>query len=261
MLTPRAVGGTLFAYSAWETWSSPRSFVPHNSKFMPKQGKTYQAAASLIDKKKSYSVDDAIALIQKFPKREFDETVEIHFHLGVDPKKGDQQVRSTFVLAHSAGKPKRIIAFVTTGDEAAAKEAGADIVGGEELVEEIIKSGKLDFDIAVATPAMMPKLAKLAKTLGPKGLMPNPKTDTVSANVTKMIGELRRGKIAFKCDDTANVHIPVGKRSQTAEQLKENILLATEAIKRAKPTSSKGVYIQSSFVTTTMGPSIKVALA
>ncbi len=223
-------------------------------------GKTYQAASALIDAKKMYALADAVAIIGKFPARAFDETVELHVRLGVDAKKGDQQVRGTFVLAHAAGKPKRIIAFVGPADEASAKEAGADIVGGEELIDEVNKSGKLDFDIAVATPAMMPKLAKLAKTLGPKGLMPNPKTDTVSANVTKMIGELRRGKIAFKNDDTANVHIPVGKRSMTAEQLLENITLALDAIKRVKPATSKGVYIVGAFVTTTMGPSMKISI-
>lgn len=224
-------------------------------------GKSYQAASALIDAKKMYAPADAVALIEKFPKRGFDETVELHVRLGVDSKKGDQQVRGTFVLAHAAGKPKRIIAFVGAGDEAAAKEAGADIVGGEELIDEVNKSGKLDFDIAVSTPAMMPKLAKLAKTLGPKGLMPNPKTDTVSANVTKMIGELRRGKIAFKNDDTANVHIPVGKRSMTPEQLLENITLALDAIKRVKPATSKGTYLANVCVTTTMGPSIKISVA
>lgn len=224
-------------------------------------GKTYKAAASLIDKKKNYSIDEALELMEKFPKRTFDETVELHMHLGIDPKKGDQQVRSTLVLAHSVGKPKRIIAFVTEADAAAAKEAGADIIGGEELVEEIVRTGKLDFDIAVSTPTMMPKLAKLAKTLGPKGLMPNPKTDTVSANVTKMIGELRRGKVAFKNDDTSNIHIPVGKRSLTPAQLKENITLAIDSIKRAKPTGSKGTFIQSAFIASTMGPSIKISIA
>lgn len=224
-------------------------------------GKTYKAAASLIDKKKVYTIDEALELMEKFPKREFDETVELHMHLGVDPKKGDQQVRSTLVLAHSVGKPKRIIAFVTEADAAAAKEAGADIIATEEMIDEIVKTGKIDFDIAVATPAMMPKLAKLAKTLGPKGLMPNPKTDTVSANVTKMIGELRRGKVAFKNDDTANVHIPVGKRSLTIAQLKENFVLALEAVKRAKPGSSKGTFIQSAYITSTMSPSIKINVA
>lgn len=234
--------------------------VPHNTCHMA-TGKTYKAAASLIDSKKTYSVDEAAALIEKFPKRGFDETVELHLHLGIDPKKGDQQVRSTLVLAHSVGKPKRIIAFVSEGDVAAAKEAGADIVGGEDLIEEIVKSGKLDFDIAVSTPMMMPKLAKLAKTLGPKGLMPNPKTDTVSANVSKMIGELRRGKVAFKNDDTANLHIPVGKRSLTPAQLTENVTLALDAIKRVKPASSKGTYIQSAFLTSTMGPSIRLSVS
>lgn len=224
-------------------------------------GKTYQAASSLVDVKKTYAVPEALALLEKFPKRGFDETVELHVRLGIDAKKGDQQVRGTFVLAHAAGKPKKIIAFVETANEAAAKEAGADIVGGEELIDEISKSGKLDFDIAVATPAMMPKLSKLAKTLGPKGLMPNPKTDTVSPNVQKMIGDLRRGKVAFKNDDTANVHLPVGKRSMTTAQLEENITIALDAVKRVKPATSKGTYIASAFVTSTMSPSIRISVA
>lgn len=225
------------------------------------QGKTYQAAAAIVDRKKAYTVDEAVALLDKFPKRAFDETVELHVRLGIDAKKGEQQVRGTFVLAHSAGKPKRIIAFVTTNEEKDAKEAGADLVGGEELIEEITKSQKIDFDIAVATPAMMPKLAKLAKLLGPKGLMPNPKTDTVSANVSKMIGELRRGKIAFKNDDTANVHIPVGKRSMNEAQIKENINLAIDAIRRLKPATAKGTYLQSVFLAATMSPSIKINIS
>lgn len=223
-------------------------------------GKNYQAAAVLVDKKKAHTLVEALELIARFPARKFDETVELHIRLGIDPKKGDQQVRSTLVLAHSVGKPKKIIAFVSGADEAIAKEAGADIIGGEELIDEITKSGKINFDIAVATPSMMPKLAKLAKTLGPKGLMPNPKTDTVSANVKQMISELRRGKVAFKNDDTGNLHIPVGKRSLTTDQLMENLNAALDVIKRVKPSSSKGTYIKSAFLTTTMGPAIKLAI-
>lgn len=228
---------------------------------MPTHGKTYQAAAAVVDAKKVYSLDEALTLLTQFPPRAFDETVELHAHLGIDPKKGEQQVRSTFVLAHSAGKPKRIIAFVDASGEKDAKEAGADIFGGEELIDEINKSQKINFDVAVATPSMMPKIAKLAKLLGPKGLMPNPKTDTVSPDIKKMIGELRRGKVAFKNDDTANVHIPVGKRSMTAEQIKENVNIAMESIKRAKPATAKGTYLQSAFLTTSMGPSIKISVA
>lgn len=223
------------------------------------RGKTYQAASSLINAKKTYALSEALTLMEKFPKRAFDETVELHVRLGIDAKKGDQQVRGTFVLAHAAGKPKKIIAFVETANEATAKEAGADVIGGEELIDEINKSGKIDFDIAVATPAMMPKLSKLAKLLGPKGLMPNPKTDTVSPNVSKMIGELRRGKVAFKNDDTANVHVPVGKRSMTSAQLEENVHIALDAVKRVKPATSKGTYIASAYITSTMSPSIKIS--
>ena len=184
--------------------------------------------------------------------------IGIHFNLGIDPKQGDQQIRSTISLPHGTGKTKRVAAFVDSANEAAAKDAGADIVATEETINDIVRTGKIDFDVAVAVPSMMTKLAKAAKVLGPRGLMPNPKTDTVGPNVAKMIEEQKAGKVAFKNDNTANVHIAVGKASFSEDQLTENLALAIDAVRKAKPQSSKGIYIKSMTLTSTMGPAIKV---
>lgn len=220
-------------------------------------GKRYAAAASLVDAKKIYTLAEAIDLIKKTGATKFDATVELHAKLGVDPKKGEQQVRGTVSLPHGTGKTKKVAAFVNPDKTKDAKEAGADFVGGEDLIDEIAKSEKIDFDVAVATPDMMPKLAKVAKILGPKGLMPNPKTDTVGTNVKKMVEDLKKGKVAFKNDDTANVHMAVGKISFSPEQLSENIAAAMDALKRVKPASSKGVYLPSATLSSTMGPGIR----
>lgn len=238
--------------------AAPVCTTPHLKNM---RGKTYTAAKALIDKKKTYALEDALVLLSQFPKRNFAESVELHAHLGIDPKKGDQQIRSTLAFPYSAAKPKTIAAFVTEQEQKEAKEAGADIVGSEELVDELVRTNKINFDIAVATPAMMPKLARAAKILGPKGLMPNPKTDTVSANIKKMIEELKRGKIAYKNDDTGNIHLAVGKTTMTQDQLKENILLALDTLRRSKPASAKGTFLQSVYLTTTMGPAIKLSIA
>jgi large subunit ribosomal protein L1 len=187
--------------------------------------------------------------------------VEIHAKLGIDPKKGEQQVRGTISLPHGTGKTKRVAAFVNGEKMKDAKEAGADIVGAEEVIDELAKSGKIDFDIAVATPDMMPKLAKVAKILGPRGLMPNPKTDTVGTNVKKMVEELKKGKISFKNDDTGNVHISVGKASFSETQLTENINAALDALRKAKPASAKGSYFGNVTLSSTMGPGIKVQVS
>jgi large subunit ribosomal protein L1 len=161
-------------------------------------------------------------------------------------------------LPHGSGKSKRVAAFVDSNNEAAAKAAGADIIATEEYIEELVKTGKIDFDVAVATPAMMPKLAKAAKILGPRGLMPNPKTDTVGPNITKIIEEQKAGKLSFKNDNTANVHVIAGKASFTAEKLADNINAIVDAIRKIKPASSKGIYIKSATVTSTMGPAVKL---
>lgn len=218
-------------------------------------------AMALVDKKKTYTLDEAIALVKKTSGVKFDASVEVHANLGIDPSKGEQQIRATAALPHGTGKSKKLAAFVGPNDEKDAKEAGADFVYGEEDIKKIKDTGKIAFDIAVATPEMMPKMAVAAKILGPKGLMPNPKTDTVGKDVKKMIQELKKGKAAFKNDDTGNVHQAIGKVSFTEAQLKENFTAFLDALKKAKPSSSKGTYIKSLFLTSSMGPSIKVEIS
>lgn len=222
-------------------------------------GKKTQQAAALVDKKKIYTIDEALAIVKQMPKRGFDEAVELHVNLGIDPTKGDQQVRGTISLPHGVGgKTKRVAAFVEAAKEAEAKEAGADIVGGEELIAEISSKSVIEFDVAVATPAMMPKLAKLAKLLGPKGLMPNPKTDTVGANVSKMIAEQKAGKQTFKNDSGANVHQIFGRASFGEAELKANLNTLLDLIRKMKPASAKGIYLKSATIATTMGPAIHI---
>lgn len=223
-------------------------------------GKKYQEIKKIIDSQKTYTVEEAIDLIKKVSKEKFDAGVEIHLKLGIDPTKGEQQVRGTIVLPWSIGKTKKVAAFVEPNKEKEAKEAGADIVGGEELIKEIKSSEKINFDVAVATPGMMPKLAQIAKILGPKGLMPNPKNDTVGLDVKKMIEELKKGKITFKNDDTGNIHQLIGKVSFEKSKLLENLNAFVEAVRRAKPPSAKGVYIKNAVLCSTMGPGIKVNL-
>ena len=223
--------------------------------------KRYLELKKRIDVKKTYSTDEAFSLLKQFGTSKFDESVELHIRLGIDPKKSDQQIRGTIVLPHGIGKTKKVAAFVEPEKQTEAKEAGADLVGGEELIAEMAKSGKIAFDVAIATAAMMPKLAKIAKLLGPRGLMPNPKTDTVGPNITKMVQEQKSGKINFKNDDTGNVHTLFGRVSFAEAQLKENFLVLIEAIRKAKPSSSKGEFIRNATITTTMGPGIKIELA
>ncbi len=208
--------------------------------------------------KKTLGAADAVATAKANATAKFDETLELHFNLGIDPKQGDQQIRGTISLPHGTGKSKRVAAFVDSANEAAAKAAGADIVATEETIDEIVRTGKIDFDVAVAVPSMMTKLAKAAKVLGPRGLMPNPKTDTVSPNVTKMIEEQKAGKISFKNDNTGNVHMIVGKASFSPEKLVENVLAAIDAVRKSKPQSSKGIYFKSVTLTSTMGPAIRL---
>ena len=211
-----------------------------------------------VDPTRVYSLDEALDLVQKTSTVKFDASVELHVKLGIDPKKGDQQIRSTVVLPHGTGNSKTVAAFVGPNDEKVAKEAGADFVYNEEDIKKIKTTGKVEFDIAVATPEMMPKLAVAAKVLGPKGLMPNPKTDTVGTDLTKMIGELKKGKAAFKNDDGSIVHQIIGKVSFDKTQLKENYQTLMEAIEKARPTKVKGAYLKSIYLTSSMGPSVKV---
>ncbi len=224
--------------------------------------KRFAAVKQLVDRKKAYPIDEAVALLKKTASAKFDEAVELHVRLGIDPTKGDQQVRGVIALPHGVGgKAKRVAAFVEAAKEQEAKEAGADLVGGEELIGQIASSQALDFDVAVATPAMMPKLAKLAKLLGPKGLMPNPKTDTVGPNVGRMVAEQKAGKQSFKNDATGNIHQVFGRASFSKADLKDNLNALLDAIRKLKPSSSKGIYLLNATVTTTMGPGIKLEVA
>lgn len=223
-------------------------------------GKRMTGLVAKIDKTKFYSLDEAIALIKETANTKFDSTVEIHVRLGIDPKKSDQQIRATVALPHGTGKSKKIAAFVGPNDEKAAKEAGADLIYTEEEIKRLKDTGKIDFEIAVATAEMMPKMAVVAKVLGPKGLMPSPKTETVGTDVKKMISELKKGKAAFKNDDGANLHLGIGKASFSAAQLKENIVAFLDVLRKAKPNSAKGTYLKNVYLTSSMGPSVKVSV-
>jgi large subunit ribosomal protein L1 len=239
-------------------WDPPKAgFVPRNYK--KRMSKRMDNLKALIKKDYTYPWDEAIKLAKTTSGVKFDAAVEIHAHLGIDPKKGEQQIRSTVVLPHGTGKSKKIAAFVTAEREKEAKEAGADFVYGEEDIKKIKDTEKIEFDIAVTTPDMMPKLATIAKVLGPKGLMPNPKTETVGPQLKKMIEELKKGKVTFKNDDTSNIHQSIGKVSFSEAQLKENLSAFIDALKKAKPASAKGTYLQSLILSTSMGPSIKIS--
>jgi len=220
--------------------------------------KRFKEASKKIEKDKLHNLEEAVAVVKDCAGTKFDESVELHMQLGIDPKKGEQQIRATVTLPHGTGKTKRVAAFVDSANESVAKAAGADIIGTEEVIAELVKTGKIDFDVAVAVPAMMPKLAKAARVLGPRGLMPNPKTDTVGPNLEKMIQDQKGGKIAFKNDDTSNLHLIVGKCSFDVKKLQENLETVIEAIKKAKPSSSKGIYMKSASISSTMGPGIKL---
>ena len=221
------------------------------------KSKNYRKAQEAFQKGEEYGLEEALELLEKFPKAKFDESVEVHLHLNIDPSKSDQQVRAAVSLPHGTGKSKKIGAFTETQQEEA-KKAGADVVGDEKLVEKIIKDKKIDFDVAVATPEMMPKLSKAAKILGPRGLMPNPKTGTVGPKVAEMIEELKKGKADFKSDKGGNIHQVVGKRSFSKEQLKENIEELLNTVNQNKPAKIKGKLIKTITVTATMTPGIKI---
>lgn len=221
-----------------------------------KHGKKYRTAAENIDEAKTYSIEEAVKLIRENKIAKFDESVEIHIKTSIDPKKGDQQARGTVTLPHGAGKSKKI-AVITSTMQKEAKDAGADMVGGEEMIDKFAK--KIDFDILVATPEMMPKLAKVAKILGPKGLMPNPKTETVAARVADTVKALKKGKTAFKNDDTGNIHRVVGKVSFGENKLAENIKAFIEAIEKSKPATLKGKFIANISICSTMGKGIKIS--
>ena len=224
---------------------------------MAKQGKKYAEAAKLVDLTKVYEPEEAIALVRKTATAKFDETIEVAFRLGVDPKHADQQLRGAVTLPHGTGKTKRVLVFAKGEKIKEAEAAGADHVGSEELVQKI-QGGWFDFDVAVATPDMMGVVGRLGKVLGPKGLMPNPKVGTVTLDVAQAVQEIKAGKIEYRTDKAGNVHLPVGKMSFDADKLADNYFTLLDTIVKAKPAASKGQYIRNITLSTTMGPGIKV---
>ncbi len=223
-----------------------------------KRGKRYLEAEKLIDKSKDYSAKEALEVIEKFPKAKFDETVELHVKLGVDSKHAEQQVRGTVVLPNGTGKTLRVLVFAKGDKATEAEKAGADFVGAEELIPKIEKENWFDYDVIVATPDMMGVVGRLGKVLGPKGLMPNPKSGTVTMDVTKAISEIKSGKVEYRLDKTNIIHLGFGKVSFGTKKLLENYETVVDAIIKAKPAAAKGQYIKSIAVSTTMGPSIYV---
>ena len=226
-----------------------------------KKGKKYTEAAKLIDRTVAYEPAEAVALVKKAATAKFDETVEAHIRTGCDGRHAEQQIRGAVVLPHGTGKTVRVLVFAK-GDKAnEAEAAGADYVGGEELIPKIQNDGWFEFDVVVATPDMMGVVGRLGRVLGPKGLMPNPKAGTVTMDVTKAINEIKAGKIEYRLDKTNIVHVPVGKVSFTEEQLADNFQAIMDAIVKAKPSSLKGQYLKSVVLTATMGPGVKVSTA
>lgn len=222
--------------------------------------KRYRKALELVDQTKAYPLKSAIEILKKMPRAKFNETVELAFRLGVDPKQSDQMVRGTVTLPHGTGKPVRVLVF--TKNQAAmeaAKAAGADYVGYDDLIKKC-SEGWADFDVAIATPDAMPEVRKLGKILGPKGLMPNPKTGTVTDDVAKAVKEFKAGRVEYKVDKAGNVHVPVGKISFTNEQIEENARSVIETVGRARPASLRGKYMLNCAISTTMSPSVKIDL-
>jgi large subunit ribosomal protein L1 len=227
---------------------------------MPKHGKKYLAAAKLIDVNKRYSVDEAVGLVQKaaaLTKRKFDETVDVAIRLGVDPKHADQMVRGAVVLPHGIGKTVRVAVFAKGDKAREATEAGADTVGAEDLAAKV-QEGWMDFDVAIATPDMMGVVGRLGKVLGPRGLMPNPKVGTVTADVSRAVRESKAGKVEFRVEKAGIVHVPVGRASFDSKRLQDNVNTILDTIIRAKPATAKGVYLKGVTISTTMGPGIKL---
>ena len=223
-----------------------------------KKGKRYVESAKLVDRTNLYDVEEAVSIIKKTANAKFDETIEAHIKLGVDGRHADQQVRGAVVLPHGTGKKVRVLVFAKGDKVEEAQAAGADSVGGQELVPKIQNEGWLDFDVVVATPDMMGVVGRLGRVLGPKGLMPNPKAGTVTMDVTKAVNDIKAGKIEYRLDKTNIIHVPVGKASFTEEQLADNFHTLMGAIVKAKPAAAKGQYLRSVTITSTMGPGIKL---
>jgi large subunit ribosomal protein L1 len=224
---------------------------------MPVMTKRLKATETLIDRTKTYSVEEAMEIVKKAPAAKFDESVDLSLRLGVDPKHADQMVRGAIVLPHGIGKTVRVAVFAKGEKEREAREAGADVVGAEDLVEKI-QGGFMDFDSTIATPDLMGQVGRLGKVLGPRGLMPNPKMGTVTFDVARAVREVKAGKVEFRVDKAGNVHVQVGRKSFPQESLVANAMALLEAIVKAKPAASKGVYLRSLTLSTTMGPGIPV---
>ncbi|MFX3624928.1 MAG: 50S ribosomal protein L1 [Ectobacillus sp.] len=224
---------------------------------MAKRGKKYLEAAKLVDRATAYSVAEAIELAKKTTTVKFDATVEAAFRLGVDPKKADQQIRGAVVLPNGTGKVQRVLVFAKGEKAKEAEAAGADYVGDTDYINKI-QQGWFEFDVVVATPDMMGEVGKLGRVLGPKGLMPNPKTGTVTFDVTKAINEIKAGKVEYRVDKAGNIHVPIGKVSFESEKLVENLQTVYEAMLKAKPAAAKGTYVKNVTVTSTMGPGVRV---
>ena len=221
-----------------------------------KPGKKYTAAAAQVDPAKPYTLEEAVPLVQKLKFTKFDETVEVHMRLGVDPKHADQMVRGTVVLPNGLGKSKKVLVIASGDKQREAEAAGADIVGGDEIVERIQKESWTDYDAVIATPDMMRSVGRLGKILGPRGLMPNPKTGTVTTDVTTAVREVKAGKVEFRVDKTGVIHAPVGKVGFESGKLLENANTLIQAVLRAKPAAAKGKYVKSVTVCSTMGPGV-----
>ena len=224
---------------------------------MARHGKRYKQAVGQVDAKRQYRIGEAVGLIKTLPKTKFDETLELAFKLGVDPKQSDQMVRGTVALPHGSGKKVRVVVFAKGPAAQAAKDAGADLVGFEELVKKC-QEGWTDFDVAVATPEAMQEVRKLGKVLGPKGLMPNPKTGTVTEDTAKAVKEVKAGRVEFKMDKAANLHVAFGKLSFEGPAIEENAKAVISAVVHAKPSTAKGQFIESCTLSSTMGPGIKI---
>ena len=223
-----------------------------------KHGKKYVEAAKVYDKQTQYDRDEAVAIVKKLATAKFDETIEAHIRTGCDGRHADQQIRGAVVLPHGTGKKVRILVFAKDAKAEEAKAAGADFVGGDELIPKIQNEGWFDFDVVVATPDMMGVVGRLGRVLGPKGLMPNPKAGTVTMDVTKAVNDIKAGKIEYRLDKTNIIHVPIGKASFTEEQLADNFQTLMDAINKAKPAAVKGQYLKSVVLTPTMGAGVKV---
>lgn len=225
---------------------------------MAKRGKKYEESLKLVDREKVYDIEEGMELVEKTAKANFDETIELSVKLGVDPRHADQQVRGAIVLPHGTGKTKKVLVFAKGDKAKEAEEAGADYVGSDEYINKIQNENWFDFDVVVATPDMMGVVGRLGRILGPKGLMPNPKSGTVTFDVDKAVNDIKAGKVEYRVDKTSIIHVPIGKKSFGAEKIQENFEAIMSAIIKARPSSAKGKYLRSVVVSSTMGPGIKV---